>query len=515
MLSTYRFDCISISHFGKLIRQGRRFRSTDIAVTGNLVNKEYNEVKPFSQIPGPPSLPILGTSYLYRFGKYQITKYHEALKDLHRKYGPVFRQNWAGQEVIHVFDLEDVKTVLHGAGKTPVVPPIQEGSRIYRLKKNHSVGLGNLNGDEWYEMRSAVQQIMLKPKEVQHYLPKADGISKHFVERMLKQRTAEGHMNDFHNLTSKWFLENAGEILFERRLGCLDGGITEEEGQKWINSNREIFYYNAILKIATPLYKYIPTQPWKKLVAAEDYFHKAAGKYIKETIKTIQELTESKQMTENKYNLMAYFLSRRELDEKDISFMCHSLISDGLSTVPSSLQYNMHLLAKNPKVQQKLYEEVSKNVPENGNITIDVLNKLSFVKAAVKETFRMYPLGTEVSRVIQKDTVLGGYHVPAGTVIDLNHSSQLRSEKYFPNPNEFKPERWMRGDDATTNAFILTPFGHGTRMCVGRRFALQTLHVGVARILQKFELVCNPEDELGQEFNTLLFPDRPLTVKKV
>ncbi|XP_046406717.1 probable cytochrome P450 CYP44 isoform X2 [Ischnura elegans] len=448
----------------------------------------------------------------HRVGTYQITKYHEALRDLYKKYGPIFRQNWAGQEVLHIFDLEDVKAVLHAAGKMPVVPPIQEGSRIYRLKKNHSVGLGNLNGDDWYEMRSVVQQIMLKPREVQHYLPQVDGISIKFIDRLLKDRTMDGHIEDLHNVASKWFLENAGEILFEKRLGCLDGGESEIDAQNWIDSNRGIFYYNAILKVATMLYKYIPTRPWKKLVSAEDYFHKAAGKHIKETILKIKELTDSKEMTEKKYNLMAYFLSK-EMDVKDIAFMCHSLISEGLSTVPSSIQYNIFCLAKNPHVQNKVREEVDKFIPKDGPITVDVLNNMSYLKASVKETFRMFPLGTEVSRVTQKDMVLAGYLVPAGTVIDLNHSSQLRSEKYFPNPNQFLPERWMRGSDATENAFILTPFGHGTRMCVGRRFALQSLYVAMARILQKFELVCSPEDELGQVFNTLLFPDRPVMVK--
>lgn len=98
----------------------------------------------------------------------------------------------------------------------------------------------------------------------------------------------------------------------------------------------------------------------------------------------------------------------------------------------------------------------------------------------------MFPLGTEVSRVVQKDMVIGGYHVPAGvsfqffnariknnkilakTAIDLNHSSLLRSERYFPEPQKFIPERWLRGDQATQNTILLTPFGHGARMCVGK-----------------------------------------------
>jgi hypothetical protein len=80
-------------------------------------------------------------------GPYKIEKYHEALQNLYKKYGPVMRQQLQGGaqgEVLHVFELEDVKAVLASGGAVPVVPPIQEGSRLYRLMKGHSVGLGNL-----------------------------------------------------------------------------------------------------------------------------------------------------------------------------------------------------------------------------------------------------------------------------------------------------------------------------------------------------------------------------------
>lgn len=56
--------------------------------------------------------------------------------------------------------------------------------------------------------------------------------------------------------------------------------------------------------------------------------------------------------------------------------------------------------------------------------------------------------------------------------------------------------------------------GHGTRMCAGRRFAEQDLHVGLARVLQKYRLeLVNPDEPMEQTYETLLFPKRPLKIR--
>ena len=52
-------------------------------------------------------------------------------------------------------------------------------------------------------------------------------------------------------------------------------------------------------------------------------------------------------------------------------------------------------------------------------------------------------------------------------VIMETHCTAL-SEKYFKDPQKFKPERWLRENKVKNHAFASTPFGFGTRMCVGK-----------------------------------------------
>ena len=82
-------------------------------------------IKSLSSMPGPPSLPLFGSSLLYRLGERSKTEYHLALLDMYRRYGPIVRENIGGTTIVHVFDPEDIKSVYNIEGKWPVIPPLQ------------------------------------------------------------------------------------------------------------------------------------------------------------------------------------------------------------------------------------------------------------------------------------------------------------------------------------------------------------------------------------------------------
>jgi hypothetical protein len=65
----------------------------------------------------------------------------------------------------------------------------------------------------------------------------------------------------------------AGAICFERGLGCLEEGAGEERAQKMVDANKLIFKLSAALKFSLPIYKFITTPKWKKLVETEDLFY--------------------------------------------------------------------------------------------------------------------------------------------------------------------------------------------------------------------------------------------------
>ncbi|XP_075230653.1 putative cytochrome P450 CYP44 [Lycorma delicatula] len=469
------------------------------------------------KIPGPLTLPIWGNLYKYKFGLYSILKYQDVLEHLYKKYGPLVKEKYGNKTVIHVFDPDDAKTIYKNEGKLPRVIPLQETIRLYREKNSMSLGLGNLNGEEWYRLRKSVRHLMLLPKDVQHFLPKLNVLGDELTERILQDRDPNNcEVKHLRELLGKWAQESSGIICFDRRLGSLDRNDGEYQADAVLDANKTVFIMSAYLKFSLPIYKYITTPRWKKLVKAEDIVIENAKKHFEVTIKEIDEaIKQTGTLPKDSYNFLTTLLSKPDLSSKDVMAVTLSLYTDGLTTTLPSVMYNLYCLAVNPAVQEKAYNEIIRLIKPGQDVTASTINELSYVKNVVKETFRLYPIGTEISRITDKDMILSGYEIPKDTYIDINMNVHFKSSKYFKDPLSFIPERWIRREEADfIDPFILTPFGFGTRTCIGRRFAEQDLYLILAKILLRFRLVY-PVDEppLEQVYNTLLFPMRLLKIK--
>ncbi|CAB3374890.1 Hypothetical predicted protein [Cloeon dipterum] len=491
--------------------QGLRQLSTLVA------NKTDKSLKTLRDVPGPLALPLIGNLYLYKLGIFKVDRYHKVLDQLRAKYGPVVRQSFGSETVVHVFDPDDARKVYQTEGKWPSVAPLQETVQLYRKKRGLSLGLGNQNGETWYRLRAATQQAMLRPSSVEQYLPLVNHAALSLVHRIEQEVGREGgEPRNLRDLVGKWSLESAGAVCFERELGCLDEGEGEKQAQLMVDANKLIFKISGELKFSLPLYKLVSTPKWKKLVQAEDLFFRLASKIVQETIEEIKKQDSSReQPKKKKFSFIGHLLSQSGLTSSDVDIITLSLFGDGLSTTTPFFLNCLRSLAENPEVQQKLRDEISGAVDLDGTLKLETFNNLPYLRAFIKEAFRVYPNGTEVSRILPEDIELSGYHLPAGTHVNLNMGVNFMSSEYFSEPEKFKPERWIRGEGDKIKQFVLTPFGHGARTCAGRRFAEQDLRVLTAQILKNFELKLLAGKPLEHVYETLLFPIEPIGVKFV
>lgn len=110
----------------------------------------------------------------------------------------------------------------------------------------------------------------------------------------------------------------------------------------------------------------------------------------------------------------------------------------------------------------------------------------------------MYPVASEGIRKLKEDMVLQGYKIPKGANVAMSTALLQRESKYFANPDNFIPERWLKGErhldnvtcphTSVTNAFAYLPFGYGPRSCIGRRFAELEIANMTIRMVRTFEL---------------------------
>nr|CDJ81012.1 Cytochrome P450 domain containing protein [Haemonchus contortus] len=466
---------------------------------------QESEAHPFEEIPGPNLFKRhFGRDRTVFRSKRSIANYFQWLVDLHKRYGPIVKveQGFGRGAVVHVFDPEDARRVFASDGRQPFIVPLQETTQRYRQMKGMNPGLGNLNGDEWYRLRSSVQQVMMRPQAVQKYLPYTNEVAQELVDHVRREsETSTSGEVDVSKIAGRWALESSALTVFEKRIGALTDRIEWADGL--VNLNKAIFRLSAVLKFAFPLYQYFPTPKWKKMVELEDRFYREANLLIDQAIDKLRGSSE----LENEMKFASLLINRKELNVNDVKIILLSMFSDGLSTTAPMLVYNLFNIATHPDVQAEIRDEVNAAVQRNEDITPAVLSQLPLLRACIKETFRLFPIGTEISRIPQKDIVLSNYHIPAGTPVDINTNVLMRSPTLFTHPLAFQPSRWLR--DASRqqdfHPFAFLPFGFGPRMCAGRRFAEQDLQVALCRLLQHYRIV-HQHGSIEQTYETLLLP---------
>ncbi|XP_078701278.1 putative cytochrome P450 CYP44 [Branchiostoma floridae x Branchiostoma belcheri] len=491
-------------------RYGRAARACSTAATAEQQTvRQDTAVRGFHEIPGPKGLPFIGTALDYTpFGRFPVhTKMADSTIERYKEYGKIYREKIGPQEMVFVCDPKDFETVFRSDGKHPV-RPVPESVAIYRRLKKKPLGVALLNGEEWSRVRSSVNRDMMRPKAVGAYAAWQDDVSRELVGLMqdvVRKGDTAGQVPDFTKLLYKWGLESLSLVVLGKRLGCLslDQLPAESDAQQMIWAVNDFFLYFAKLQMSLPLYKYISTPGWKKLERALDTMTGVAEKMMGEKLEGLRQMEEPPEEAD----FLTSLLSREDMTLEEATQTAVDLLNGAIDTTAHTLVFNLFCLAKNPEAQRKLYEEIMEVVPAGQPVDDRVLNRMHYLRAVMKETFRMYPTILNNVRTLTRDAVLSGYHVPAKTTVLMAQNVVSTLPEYYPEPESYMPERWLRTESSNVQAFSLLPFGYGPRMCIGRRFAEQEVFLGLVRIIQNFHVSWDGPD-MKQVWRIFNAPDR-------
>ncbi|ELK30988.1 PREDICTED: cytochrome P450 3A12 [Myotis davidii] len=175
----------------------------------------------------------------------------------------------------------------------------------------------------------------------------------------------------------------------------------------------------------------------------------------------------------------------------------------------------MYLLATHPDVQQKLHKEIDETFPNKATPTYDALAQMEYLDMVMNESLRLFPIAGRLERFCKKDVEVNGVFIPKGTLVMVPSFVLHLDPTHWPEPEEFRPERFSKENKDRINPYIYTPFGSGPRNCIGMRFALMNMKIALVRVLQNFSFKPCKETQIPVEldFQGIIQPKKPIVLK--
>ncbi|KAK4836153.1 hypothetical protein QYF36_019236 [Acer negundo] len=162
----------------------------------------------------------------------------------------------------------------------------------------------------------------------------------------------------------------------------------------------------------------------------------------------------------------------------------------GTETSAVTKERAMSNLLNQPEVLKKARDELDAQVGQECLIDEPDVPKLQYLQSVISETLRLYPAGPLlVPHMSSSDCTVGGYDVPADTIILVNAWAIHRDPKLWEDPTSFKPERfenYVNGGDQD-KGHKLMPFGVGRRACPGIGLAQRVVGLTLGSLIQCFE----------------------------
>ncbi|KAK6153452.1 hypothetical protein DH2020_013091 [Rehmannia glutinosa] len=181
------------------------------------------------------------------------------------------------------------------------------------------------------------------------------------------------------------------------------------------------------------------------------------------------------------------------LTDTQIKALLLNLFVAGTDTTSVTVEWAIAELIRNRKILSQAQQELDSIVGKDRLVTESDLAQLTFLKAIIKENFRLHP-STPLSlpRIAHENCEINGYFIPKGSTLLVNVWAIGRDPNTWADPLEFRPERFLMGGersnaDVRGNDFEVMPFGAGRRICAGMNLGIRMVQLVTATLIHAFD----------------------------
>ncbi|KAK1427370.1 hypothetical protein QVD17_16053 [Tagetes erecta] len=443
--------------------------------------------------------PIIGHLHLLSGGDHLLYRILGAMAD---KYGPVFNIRLGTKHALVVSSWEVAKECFTVNDKAFATRP--QTTAVKHMCFNSSVFSLAPYSPFWREMRKIAIVEFLSNQRVQMLKDVQSSEINYGISELYKLWRENSHRPVVVEL-NKWFDHMMLNVIVMMVAGKRYFGVggDRDEGARCQRAITDFFRLSGIfvLSDAIPFLWWLDLQGYEKQMknTAKDFDLVLRGWLDEHRQKRKLNLERSKDDVKDFIDVMLSLedegqLSNMEHDsDTSIKSTCMTLILGGNDTTAVTLTWAISLLLNHPDVLKKLRHEIDDHVGKERLVDVSDLKDLVFLEAVIKETLRLYPSAPLLGpREAMEDCTVAGYNVKAGTRLIVNAWKLQRDERVWSDPSKFQPERFMGLDheqvDLSGQQFVLVPFGYGRRSCPGATFALQVVHLTLARLVHSFDL---------------------------
>ncbi|XP_061703279.1 cytochrome P450 2K1-like isoform X1 [Syngnathoides biaculeatus] len=439
--------------------------------------------------PGPRPLPLLGNLL-----QLDLTWLDRTLCQLAKRHGSVFTIYLGTRKVVVLAGYKALKEALVGHavefGERFITPIFQDS--------NHGHGILFANGDSWKELRRFALSTL-----------RDFGMGKRLAEEKILEECRhlipiiESHKGQPFDTTSP--LSHATSNII---CNIVYGNRFEYSDRRFVTMVKRT---NENVRLSgsfqIQLYNMFP-----RLLSWVKHRRMVLGNRD-DSMKDIQELLRQRKEKLNPEmctGLVDCFFVRKQkeeearmdqshFNEENMMFVVGNLFAAGTDTTATTLRWGLLLMAKYPRIQERVHEELSGAVGSRP-MNVDDRKNLPYTNAVVHEIQRfanIVPMA--IMHQTTQDVTFRGYFIEKGTAVIPLLTSALFDESEWETPNVFNPSHFLdkEGDFVKRDAFL--PFSAGRRVCLGEGLARMELFLFFASLLQRFRFTPPPgisEDEL-------------------
>ncbi|KAH8277880.1 hypothetical protein KR018_009449, partial [Drosophila ironensis] len=446
-------------------------------------------------IPYEPAHPLRGN--LAEFTK--TKNLHELLREHYNKFrgskAPFVGFYLFQKPAVFVMDLELAKHVL-----IKDFSNFSDKGLFYNEKDDPiSAHLFNLDGPQWRLLRNKLSSTFTSGK-MKYMYPTVVSVANEFIS-VMQEKVKQNPVLEIRDLVSRFTVDVIGTCAF----GIQCNSLRDEKAEFLSFGKRSLVDKRHGVLILGFMRSFPKLSRKLRLIRTPEHISNFYRRIVTETVT----FREKENIRRNDFMDMLINLKNQKEITLDNGDVVKGLTMDevlaqafvffiaGFETSSSTMSFALYELAKNQEIQDKVRAEVEEVLERhNQEFTYECSKDLKYLNQVINETLRLYTIVPQLDRMANKRYVVPGHPnfvIEAGQSVIIPSSAMHHDPDIYPDPEQFRPERFSPEESANRPSVAWLPFGDGPRNCIGLRFGQMQARIGLALLIKNFKFSTCPQ----------------------